>query len=186
MRSPVISHVLASLSHEPLRPGWLPTQLSGCIVESWCIVSACRIDLLNWLESLKQDSCLPRVEWFLWPSLFQSQGLPSNCPGMGSEDLRAQASLRRVTYLAIEEAVEDRHKETLGRKRERSVACCGSRSAWGWGLEQGWGGWGNTLTQAPRGSEPGGHPHHGAGLLGFTVSHSLGAGAGACSRRRRG
>ena len=135
MRSPVITHVLASLSHEPLRPGRLPTQLSGCIVESWYIVSACRVDLLNWLESLRQDSCFPRVEWFLWPSLFQSQGLPSNCPGVGSEDLRAHASLGRASYLSIEEAVEDRHKETLGRKRERSVACWGSRSAW-WG-----GGW---------------------------------------------
>ena len=132
MRSPVITHVLASLSHEPLRPGRLPTQLSGCIVESWCIVSACRVDLLNWLESLRQDSCFPRVEWFLWPSLFQSQGLPSNCPGVGSEDLRAHAPLGRASYLSIEEAVEDRHKETLGRKRERSVACWGSRSAW-WG-----------------------------------------------------
>lgn len=133
MRSPAITHVLAFLSHDPLRPGLQPTQLSGYIVESWCIVSASRVDLLNWLESLRQDSCLPRAEWFLWPSLFQSQGLPSNCPGVGCEDLRAQAYLGQVSYLSIEEAVEDRHKETLGRKRERSVACWGSCSAWGGG-----------------------------------------------------
>ena len=69
---------------------------------------------------------------------------------MGSEDLRAQASLGRVSYLAIEEAVEDRHKETLGRKRERSVACFGSRSAWGVGVGAGMGWLGEHSDSGPQ------------------------------------
>lgn len=74
--SPVIIHVLASLSHEPLWPGLLPTQLFGCIVEIWCVVSACRVDLLNWLESLRQVPVSSELSGFSGPPFSRVRDSP--------------------------------------------------------------------------------------------------------------